>query len=151
MREFGKALGPDAVGLFASDKPAAAYLDPDDISGAAREALIWARETYRQRHDDDMTAPALAGFAGAWALFQHVLPAAGTDDPDAVARAARRIRLPVGALPNGSGLAFATGDHPEPGANLRAAGVIWEWVEPNTREIVWPPALATGPIVAVRP
>jgi ABC-type branched-subunit amino acid transport system substrate-binding protein len=151
MREFGRALGADAVGLFASDKPAAAYVDPAAISGPARDALVWARDTYRQRHDDDMTAPALAGFAGAWALLEHVLPAAGGDDPGAVAAAARDISLPMGALPNGSGLAFAPPGHPEPGANLRAAGVIWEWVEPNTREVVWPPSLATAPILAVRP
>ena len=28
------------------------------------------------------------------------------------------------------------------GANLRATSVVWEWVRPKTRAIVWPPAFA---------
>ena len=35
------------------------------------------------------------------------------------------------------------------GANRRAAGVIWEWVAPRTRAVVWPPALATHELVAL--
>jgi len=36
---------------------------------------------------------------------------------------------------------------PEAGANLRATSVIWEWIRPKTRAVVWPPAFATHPIV----
>ena len=51
-----------------------------------------------------MSAAALAGFSGAWALFFHVLPAAGSMEPADVAAAARKARIPAGGLPNGSGL-----------------------------------------------
>jgi hypothetical protein len=98
-----------------------------------------------------MSAAALAGFSGAWALFRHVLPAARSLSPADVATAARAARVPRGGLPNGSGLAFGAPGGPDAGANLRAASVIWEWTEVNRREVTWPPQFATAPIAAIRP
>ncbi len=147
MREFGALLGHDAVGLFASDKPSGDVMDPDRLSPEAAEALRWARDEYRRRHGDVMTAPALTGFAGAWALFGHVLPAAASPEADAIAQAARSVRLEMGELPNGSGLELAGPGHPDAGANLRATSVIWQWVAEEQREVVWPPAFATHDMV----
>jgi hypothetical protein len=46
--------------------------------------------------------------------------------------------VPSLGLPNGSGLAFTqTAGVSE---NARAASVIWKWVAPGKRTIVWPPA-----------
>jgi ABC-type branched-subunit amino acid transport system substrate-binding protein len=147
MHAFGAALGNDAVGLFASDKPDGEVLDASTLRPEAAEALGWARDEYRRRWSHELTAPALSGFAAAWGLFRHVLPSAGTGDPAAVARAALAADLPHGALPNGSGLRFAGPGGPGAGANLRATSVIWEWVDPGTRAVVWPPELATSPIL----
>jgi hypothetical protein len=56
----------------------------------------------------------------------------------AIARAAHRADVPDLGLPNGSGLAFTqAGGVSE---NARAASVIWKWVAPGKRVIVWPPA-----------
>jgi len=57
------------------------------------------------------------------------------------------VHLPPGALPNGSGLTFAPPGAPAAGANMGAVSVIWEWIRPGTRAVVWPPAFATHPIV----
>jgi branched-chain amino acid transport system substrate-binding protein len=148
---FGDALGPDAVGLFASDKLDADYLDPAALEDEAGSALSWARREYRHRFDQPMSSAALSGFAGGWALFHHVLPRARSFAPEDVAAAARATRLPTGALPNGGGLAFASPGHPDAGANLRAATVIWEWVEPFTRAVVWPPSRADSPVIPLIP
>jgi branched-chain amino acid transport system substrate-binding protein len=148
---FGDALGPDAVGLFASDKLDADYLDPDALGQEAGSALRWAREEYRRRFGQPMSSAALSGFAGGWALFHHVLPRARSLAPEGVAAAARSTRLPSGALPNGGGLAFAPPGHPEAGANMRAATVIWEWVEPYTRAVVWPRSRADSPVIPLIP
>jgi branched-chain amino acid transport system substrate-binding protein len=148
---FGEILGRDAVGLFASDKPDAGHVRTEFLSPQAASSLSWARAEYRRRWDGPMSSAALSGFAAGWALFHHVLPSAGSLAPDDVADAARRIRLPRGALPNASGLAMAPPGHPEAGANLRAANVVWEWVEEYRREVVWPPALATGELVPMSP
>lgn len=147
MPAFGQILGEQAVGLFASDKPDGDILRPESLSPRAAEELRWGVGEYARRFGESMGAPALAGFAGGLGLFQHVLPMAKSTSPDAVSEAARRIDLPMGALPNGSGLAFAPAGTPDAGANLRAFHVVWEWVRINTRAIVWPPTVATSPIV----
>jgi branched-chain amino acid transport system substrate-binding protein len=146
MPMFGRALGKDAVGLFASDKPDADSIGARGLRPGARRLLLRARTSFRKRYGQEMDAPALAGFAAAWALFARVMPRAGVLSPEAVAEAARHIRLPSGSLPNGSGLEFGPPGTGRAGANLRAASVIWEWTGIHRRSVVWPPAFATAPI-----
>jgi branched-chain amino acid transport system substrate-binding protein len=143
MPAFGQTLGKDAVGLFASDKPDADALDQSGLLPAARTLLDRARAAYRDRYHESMSAPALAGFSAAWALFRDVMPNAHSIAPGAVAAAALRMRIPQGALPNGSGLQFGPAGSPDAGANVRALSVIWEWVGLGERAVVWPPKFAT--------
>ena len=150
MPAFGLTLRRDAVGLFASDKLDGAYVDPGGLTPAGRSLLDRARNAYEAAYGTDMSAAALAGFSSAWALFATVLPVAASPSPDAVAAAAAAARIPTGALPNGSGLAFRSLGSSDPGANLRAVSVIWEWVRPGVRAVVWPPRFATGPIEPIR-
>jgi hypothetical protein len=94
-----------------------------------------------------MTAPALSGFANTWALVGHVLdaiPAGQPVTPATVAAAALATKLPLGSLANGSGIDLAPPGAPDAGANRAAASVIWEWVAPGQRAVVWPPAFATA-------
>jgi branched-chain amino acid transport system substrate-binding protein len=151
MPEFGDLLGADAVGLFASDKPAAAPLDRAGLSADAARLLDRANTAYRERWDEDMSPAALAGFAAAWALFAEVLPLAPGASPDEVADAARRVSLPRGALPNGSGLRFGPAGGALAGENVAAASVIWQWVAPGRAEVVWPPAFATHDVSTLAP
>jgi branched-chain amino acid transport system substrate-binding protein len=138
MPEFGRRLGKEAVGVFASDKPDGDILRTGSLKPDAVRAVDWAKAQYRKRYGGDMPAPALAGFAGAWALFHDVLPKATGRSAAAIARAAHSVTLPKGSLPNGSGLRFgADGD------NTRALTVIWKWVAVNKRAVIWPPAFAT--------
>jgi branched-chain amino acid transport system substrate-binding protein len=149
MLQFGEALGTEAVGLFASDKPDSFALNPAGLMPEAQALLQQARSRYRARFGQEMDAPALAGFSAAWALFHDVMPAAGPMTPATVAAAAQRASLPPGSLPNGSGLAFGPPGTPDAGANLDAVSVIWEWVGPGQRAVVWPPEFATEPIQAI--
>src|SRR5215211_5375953 len=151
MPEFGALLGHDAVGLFASDKPDTHGINPAGLAPGTRALLERADAAYRKANGHSMSAAALAGFSGAWALFRYVLPEAGSLAPAEVAAAARRARVPPGGLPNGSGLEFAPPGGADAGANLRAASVIWEWTEVNRREVTWPPQFATAPIATIRP
>jgi len=146
MPAFGAALGKDAVGLFASDKPAADWLSARGLAPDAIALLNQGNHAYRAAWGDSMSAAALAGFAGAWALLHFVLPGAGGTDPARVAAAARSVDVPVGGLPNGSGLRFGRVGTPDASDNLGAASVIWEWVGVNDRQITWPPRFATAPI-----
>jgi branched-chain amino acid transport system substrate-binding protein len=151
MPEFGARLGRDALGLFASDKPDTHGINPHGLTREGRALLERADAAYQAAYGDSMSAAALAGFSGAWALFRHVLPVARSPAPADVAAAARAATVPRGGLPNGSGLQFGAPGGPDAGANLRAASVIWEWTELNKREVTWPPQFATAPIAAIRP
>jgi branched-chain amino acid transport system substrate-binding protein len=149
MQAFGDALGGDAVGLFASDKPDSDALNTTGLTTAARVLLDQARSRYRALHGEEMDAPALAGFSAAWALFHDVMPRATALTPVTVAASAQATVMPAGSLPNGSGLAFGVPGAADAGANLEAATVIWEWVGPGQRAVVWPPEFATQSIQSI--
>jgi branched-chain amino acid transport system substrate-binding protein len=154
MPQFGEQLGVDAVGLFASDKPDADAIDTAGLTPDAATVLARAQAAYGERWGDEMRSPALAGFAAAWALLHEVLPRAATTGeasptPGSVAGAAQAVDLPLGALPNGSGLRFGAPGTADAGDNLLAAGVIWEWIRPGEHVVVWPPVFATHPVEAL--
>jgi ABC-type branched-subunit amino acid transport system substrate-binding protein len=151
MPQFGAELGEEAVGLFASDKPDANALNPEGLTPAGRALLQRARDAYADRFDETMSAPALAGFSAAWALFDQVLRVADGPTPAAVAAAANAIELPPGSLPNGSGLLFGPPGSGTAGSNLLASSVIWQWNQPGQRDIVWPPPYATAEIEPIDP
>jgi hypothetical protein len=96
-----------------------------------------------------MDAYARSGFANAYALFGHVLPASHSATPAGVAAAAVLTKLPSGSLADGSGIDFPAAGSAQAGTNQAAASVIWEWVAPGQEEVVWPPAFATHPILAL--
>jgi branched-chain amino acid transport system substrate-binding protein len=144
---FGETLGEQALGVFASDKPDADVVNPEALSREAAKRLVWAREEYGSIYREPMSAAALSGFSGAWALFHYVMPKADEVSSEEVAEAARTTRLKLGSLPNGSGLSFESRKSGMAGANQLAASVIWEWVQPGVRAVVWPPTFATNPIV----
>jgi branched-chain amino acid transport system substrate-binding protein len=149
MPSFAAALGPAAVGLFASDKPDGREVRLDALQPEGRDVLAWGRARYRVHHGEDMTPAALSGFANAWALVGHVLPSSTDVSAAAVAEAARTLKLDTGTLPNGAGLDLAGPGPDDAGENRRAVSVIWQWVDAGTQAVVWPPAFATRPLQSI--
>jgi branched-chain amino acid transport system substrate-binding protein len=149
MQAFGDALGADAVGLFASDKPDAVDVNASALTPEGRHMLEWASKRYQAKWHQPMGAAALSGFSNAYALFVHVLPAAGNLSVPSVAKAALSVKLPQGALANGGGLDLAPPGSVDAGANRRSAGVIEEWIAPGKKATVWPPAFAEHPVEAL--
>jgi branched-chain amino acid transport system substrate-binding protein len=149
MQAFGNALGPDAVGLFASDKPDAADVNASALTPEGRRMLDWASKRFQAVWHEPMGAAALSGFSNAYALLAHVLPAAGNLSVPSVAKAALSVKLPQGSLANGGGLDLAPPGSVDAGANRRSAGVIEEWVAPGKKATVWPPAFAEHPVEAL--
>jgi branched-chain amino acid transport system substrate-binding protein len=146
MPAFGAALGTDAVGVFASDKPDEVTLGADGLSPSARAVLERAGRAYRARYGSTMSEAALAGFAAGWALFHDVLPSASSLTPAAVAAAARSTDIAVGGLPNGSGLRFGAAGSPEAESNLRATSVIEQWAGAEEPVVVWPDRFVEHPV-----
>ena len=149
MPAFALALGPGAVGLFASDKPDGAKVREEALTDEGRRTLRWARARFHDRYREEMSPAALSGFANAWALVGHVLPASPSLDPADVAATARAVKLPGGTLANGAGLDLAAPGQPDAGENRAAVSVIWQWVDARTQAVVWPPAFATRPLIAI--
>ena len=142
---FGDQLQGAAVGLFASDKAAAYSINPAGLLAEGRSTLAWVQAQWAKQYREPLDAYATSGFANAYALFAHVLPAASSLTANAVATAATRVKLQVGSLADGSGMNFRVGGS-EAGENQAAASVIWEWVAPGKEVVVWPPAFATQPV-----
>ena len=151
--DFGNALGRDAIGVFASDRPSPmGGFNPATLSPAVRAlynrfAAAWRKVTRSSRPTEE----GLAGFSAAWVLFHDVLPRtarSGKLTPTRIAATARSLNLPSGSLPNGAGVRFAT-DRAHLGQNLRAAAVIWQWQGVRHSVIVWPRLYASGHIKLV--
>jgi branched-chain amino acid transport system substrate-binding protein len=146
MPAFGAALGRDAVGVFASDKPDEVTLGTDGLTPSARAVLQRAGRAYRARYGATMSEAALAGFAAGWALFHDVLPSASSLTPSAVAAAARATVIPIGGLPNGSGLRFGAAGSSEAESNLRAMSVVEQWGGDTEPVVVWPKRFVEHPV-----
>ena len=144
--EFGAALGPDAVGVFASDRPEADFnpgaLNPPALAVYRSFGAAWTRATGRAP-----TEEGLAGFSSAWVLFHDVLTRASSSTTS-IAAGARSLDLPAGSVPNGAGVRFGQ-TAADLGQNLRAASVIWQWQAVRHSVVVWPPAYATGTVAMV--
>ncbi len=56
------------------------------------------------------------------------------------------MHLAPGTLANGSGMDLIPPGQLDAGDNRAATSVIWEWVAPGRRAVVWPPAFATHPL-----
>jgi branched-chain amino acid transport system substrate-binding protein len=145
LPDFGMALGEDAIGVFASDRPTSGF-NPAGLNQTGRAAYDRFAAAYRARHQSEPTEDALAGFSAGWALFHYVMPAAqsrGDLSASGLAKAARDLDLPDGSLADGAGVRFAaTAD--AMGQNLRASSVIWQWQGVRRSVTVYPPVLATG-------
>lgn len=143
MPAFGRTLGRDAVGLFASDKPDI-HINPRALSPAANHLRLAANAWYRRHFHADMTGPAVAGFVAGWVLLHDVLPHASSLTTAAIRRAALSVDLPRGSEINGAGIKFAGPGQPDEGQNLRATSVVWQWQRPGHAVVVYPAAYAMG-------
>lgn len=144
--EFGDALGPEAVGVFASDRPDAGF-NPAALNPSARAvyqqfAAMWTQATGRAPSEEG-----ISGFSSAWVLFHDVLPRT-RPSAGAIAGAARTLNLPEGSVPNGGGVRFGRSAS-DLGQNLLAASVIWQWQAVRHSVVVWPSAYATGRVAMV--
>jgi branched-chain amino acid transport system substrate-binding protein len=147
LPDFGDALGPDAVGVFASDRPEDDF-NPSALAASARALFDRFAAEWHRRTGTAPTEEGIAGFSSAWPLFHDVLPAATGGSAQQIAAVARTLDMPEGSLPNGAGLLFSNAAS-QLGQNTRAAAVIWQWQAVRHSVVVWPPVYATGTVAMV--
>ncbi len=115
--DFGAALGADAVGVFASDRPEYGF-NQSALSGSARTLFERFATAWSKNRPGAPTEEGISGFSAAWALFADALPGASHLDAQGIAASARALDLPNGSLPNGAGLLFST----RPASSVRTPG-----------------------------
>jgi branched-chain amino acid transport system substrate-binding protein len=146
MPEFGRALGSEAVGLYAADKPDQSDVRPSLLIGPARSLQSAAVAAYQRRSGGaPMSIPGVAGFVGGWALFHGVLPTLpGEVTSDGLRAAAYRMNEPAFTSINGGGVRFAPPGSPDAGQNLLAPAVVGQWQAVNTMRVVYPAPFAVA-------
>ncbi|HEY0492649.1 MAG TPA: ABC transporter substrate-binding protein [Candidatus Dormibacteraeota bacterium] len=142
--DFGIMLGPDAVGVFASDRPPHGF-NPQALNSTGLAIYNRFAAAYRKVGGGEPTEESLAGFSAAWTLFHYVMGSARDGSAAGLAAAARTLDLPSGTLANGAGVRFAASADAL-GQNLRAASVIWQWQGVKKSVTVFPPVFATGTV-----
>jgi branched-chain amino acid transport system substrate-binding protein len=144
------SIGTTVNGLFVSDLPV--LVNPAALKPGAQAAAVEFNKRYESVQHRVPAGHAVASFAALWALFNNVLPAAKSMDPEDVRAAALAADLPDGSLINGSGLKFSNFDLPDDpkdaGQNIRSSIGVWQWQGGDARQI-YPKKLATNDIVAV--
>jgi branched-chain amino acid transport system substrate-binding protein len=144
------SIGTTVNGLFVSDLPV--LVNPAALKPEAQTAAVEFNKRYESVQHRVPAGHAVASFAALWALFNNVLPAAKSMDPEDVRAAALAADLPDGSLINGSGLKFSNFDLPDDpkdaGQNIRSSIGVWQWQGGDARQ-VYPKKLATNEIVAV--
>jgi len=144
------SIGTTVNGLFVSDLPV--LVNPAALKPEAQAAAVEFNKRYESVQHRVPAGHAVASFAALWALFNNVLPAAKSMDPEDVRAAALAADLPDGSLINGSGLKFSNFDLPDDpkdaGQNIRSSIGVWQWQDGGARQ-VYPKKLATNDIIAV--
>ncbi|SFE93108.1 ABC transporter substrate-binding protein [Alteribacillus iranensis] len=139
LSDFGEALGEDSNGIYVADAPS----NPNEE--ALTEEAIKLKEQFTERwkeeHGTELTGQTWRVINAALVMFTEVLPNAESLDADGIRNALSQVDIPLGELPNGSGVKFNEIDG-QPGQNSRAEIVMMQWQNEDLN-LVWPGDFAT--------
>ena len=122
-RDFYKAFGSDANGIFSSDFP------QYDQNPEAAPGITEYIQLYRKTYNEEMRGPqSLVAFTSA-SLLWDVLARANSMDPEVIRRVALETDIPLGKTPIGWGQKFAPPGDPNMGTNLRTFCAVMQWQE----------------------
>jgi branched-chain amino acid transport system substrate-binding protein len=144
--DFAKNLGTGADGIFSSDFPT--EVNPEALTPEARELAREFVKRFQAKKGTRPTGNAWLAFAGTMVLFQHVLPKAGSLDPEKIRDAAFSLDLPNGSMANGCGVKFIPHDRFDGGKNERAFAIVGQWQDAVMR-VVGPENLAVAKPILV--
>jgi branched-chain amino acid transport system substrate-binding protein len=143
--DFYKALGKDADGVIAFGIPSEFSLS-NLAPGPKKDATQFV-ERYKKQHNGEYPNPtAFVGFAGAWVLCKHILPKAGSLDPEKLRQAALSLDIPRGQGVLNWGIKFAGPDAKNAGQNLLASAGINQWQDGKLR-LIFPREVAGADLI----
>lgn len=139
--DFYKALGEDANGVLAGGIPSEI-----SIKGLGADQKKDADEfvrRYREAHNGEYPNPtSFIGFAGAWILYKHILPKAGSLDPDKLRAAAASLDIKPGAGVLNWGIKFAS-EGKIMGQNIYSSAGINQWQNGEIK-LIYPTEVASS-------
>jgi branched-chain amino acid transport system substrate-binding protein len=141
MPDWAKTFGNEGNYIFNIDPPVG--FNPKIFIGNTQQVLNDFRERFNKKFNHYPATHATAGFVSSRVLFEQVLPKAGSDDPEAVRKAALAVDIPQGGTAFGFGVKFAPPEHAAAGQNLRAHPVLMQWQD-QKMVVVHPAAFAVG-------
>ena len=140
--DFVKALGKDAEGVLAGGIPCAISIK--NLAAAQKTDAAEFVKRYEKTHNGEYPNPtSFVGFAGAWILYKHILPKAGSLDPEKLREAALALDVPPGKGVLNWGIKFAKPDAPNAGQNEYASAGVNQW-QNGELKLVFPKEIATA-------
>ncbi len=141
MPDWAKTFGNEANYIFNIDPPVG--FNPKVFVGNTQALLNDFRERFNKKFAHYPATHATAGFVSARVLFDNVLPKAGSDNPEAVRKAALAVDIPQGGSVFGFGIKFAPPENAAAGQNLRAQPVLMQWQD-QKMVVVYPQSFSVG-------
>jgi branched-chain amino acid transport system substrate-binding protein len=143
--DFYKALGKDAEGVLAGGIPSEISIEGLQTQQKKDAAEFVGR--YKKTHKGEYPNPtSFVGFAGAWVLYKHILPKAGSLDPDRLREAALSLNIPPGKGVLNWGIKFAKPDAKNAGQNLNASAGINQW-QNGELKLIFPREIASSELM----
>jgi branched-chain amino acid transport system substrate-binding protein len=138
--DFFKALGKDAEGVLAGGIPS--EISIGGLQTQQKKDADEFVERYKKTHKGEYPNPtSFVGFAGAWVLYKHILPKAGSLNPDKLREAALSLDIPPGKGVLHWGIKFAKPDAKNAGQNLYASAGINQW-QNGELKLIYPEEIA---------
>jgi branched-chain amino acid transport system substrate-binding protein len=140
--DFLKALGKDANGVIAYGIPS--ELSVEKLTAQQKKDASEFVRRYKETHSGEHPNPtSFVGFAGAWILYKHILPKAGSLDPEKLREAALSLDIPPGKGVLNWGIKFAKPGEKNEGQNVYASAGINQWQDGVLR-LIFPKEVATA-------
>jgi len=140
--DFFSALKEEANGVLAGGIPSEI-----SIKGLGEQQKKEASEfvkRYEASHNGEYPNPtSFVGFAGAWILYKHILPKAGSLDAEKLREAALSLDIPTGKGVMNWGIKFAGPDAKNAGQNVYASAGINQW-QGGQLKLVFPKDIASS-------
>jgi len=140
--DFLKALGDEANGIIAFGIPSEFSIT--NLPAQQKKEASEFVDRYKKTHNGEYPNPtSFVGFACAWVLYKHILPKAGSLNPDKLREAALSLDIPQGHGVLNWGIKFAGPDAKNAGQNLFASAGINQW-QGGKLKLIYPTEVATS-------
>ena len=141
MPDWAQTFGAEGDYIFNIDPPIG--INEKAFLPETKARLDLFKKRFNEKFGHMPATHATNGFESAWILFNHVLPAAGSMDPEKIREAALKVDIPKGGTVFGFGCKFAPPGDESSGQNLLAHPALMQW-QNQAMAVVFPEDFAVA-------